>query len=148
MIDAWATYTDQAQYYDHLHLILYWSPMTHQSMESTRPLKVCGGTWHQDISSRSFKSCKFCKGPPSGNLEDKPTAQTHCYVPQTIPGLYMVCNNALIGGMCQSTIHMDDRTKGLPVEHCPKHHTSSTSLPSSHSLSWYHVFPRYAMSST
>ncbi|ROL49094.1 hypothetical protein DPX16_16709 [Anabarilius grahami] len=26
-------------------------------MDSTRPLKACCGIWHQDVSSRSFKSC-------------------------------------------------------------------------------------------
>ncbi len=48
----------------------------------------------------------------------------------------------LIGGTCQSNIHMEGRTQGLPAEHCPKNHTASTGLPSSHSASWCHVFPR------
>ena len=55
--------------------------------------------------------------------------------------LFMVCNNAEAGGTCQSHIHMDDRTRGFPVEHCPKHHTASASLPSSHNA-WCHVSPR------
>ncbi|ROL42056.1 hypothetical protein DPX16_19503 [Anabarilius grahami] len=29
-------------------------------MDSTRPLKVCCGIWHQDVSSRSFKSSAAC----------------------------------------------------------------------------------------
>lgn len=28
-------------------------------MDSTRPLKVCCAFWHQDVKSRSFKSCKL-----------------------------------------------------------------------------------------
>ncbi|KAK3558192.1 hypothetical protein QTP86_013436, partial [Hemibagrus guttatus] len=32
------------------------SALTHQGMDSTRSLKVCCGIWHQDVSSRSFKS--------------------------------------------------------------------------------------------
>lgn len=31
-------------------------------MDSTRPLKVFCGIWHQDVSSRSFKSCKLRGG--------------------------------------------------------------------------------------
>ena len=30
---------------------------------------------------------------------------------------------------------MDGRTPGFPAEHCPKHHTTSAGLPSSHSAS-------------
>ena len=37
-------------------------PLTCQSTESIRPLKVCCGIWHQDVSSRSFKSCKLQGG--------------------------------------------------------------------------------------
>ncbi|XP_051753758.1 rap guanine nucleotide exchange factor 4-like isoform X1 [Ctenopharyngodon idella] len=39
---------------------------------------------------------------------------------------------------------MDGRTKGFPAEHYPNHHTASAGLPSSHSASWCHVFPRPA----
>lgn len=38
----------------------------------------------------------------------------------------MVCNNANVGGTCQSNskgIHMDGRRQGFPAEHRPKHHT-------------------------
>ncbi|KAF7651609.1 hypothetical protein LDENG_00107270 [Lucifuga dentata] len=31
-------------------------------MDSTRPLKVSCSIWHQDVSSRSFKSCKLRGG--------------------------------------------------------------------------------------
>ncbi|KAK3536411.1 hypothetical protein QTP86_008881 [Hemibagrus guttatus] len=31
--------------------------LTHRGMDSTRALKVCCGIWHQNVSSRSFKSC-------------------------------------------------------------------------------------------
>ncbi|KAK3563080.1 hypothetical protein QTP86_016322, partial [Hemibagrus guttatus] len=47
-----------------------------------------------------------------------------------------------IGDMSQSNIYMDGRTQGFPAEHCPKHDTDSAGLPSSHSASWCHVFPR------
>ncbi|KAK3554138.1 hypothetical protein QTP70_019066, partial [Hemibagrus guttatus] len=33
-----------------------------QGMDSTRSLKVCYDIWHQDISSRSFNSCKLRGG--------------------------------------------------------------------------------------
>lgn len=33
----------------------------------------------------------------------------------------MVCHNAYVGATCQSNIHVDGRTHGLPAEHCPKH---------------------------
>ncbi|KAK3575593.1 hypothetical protein QTP86_031138 [Hemibagrus guttatus] len=33
--------------------------LTPRGMDSTRSLKVCCGIWHQDVSSRSFKSCKM-----------------------------------------------------------------------------------------
>ena len=56
--------------------------------------------------------------------------------------VYMVCNNAKVGGICQSNIHMGGRTQGFPPQHCPKHHTASAGLPSSRSASWRHVFPR------
>ena len=36
--------------------------LTHWDMDSTRPLKVCCGIWHQVVSSRSFKSCKLRDG--------------------------------------------------------------------------------------
>ncbi|KAK3544044.1 hypothetical protein QTP70_035055, partial [Hemibagrus guttatus] len=48
-----------------------------------------------------------------------------------------------VGGMCQSNIHMDGRTQRFQAEHCPKHPgTASAGMPSSHSASWCHVFPR------
>lgn len=37
-------------------------------MDSTRRLKECCGIWHQDVSSRSFKSCKLISRE-SGNHE-------------------------------------------------------------------------------
>ncbi len=60
--------------------------LTHWGTDSTRPLKVCCGIWHQNVSSRSFKSCKLqgwiglvCSAHPTdarldwdlGNLEAK-----------------------------------------------------------------------------
>jgi len=36
--------------------------LTRRGMDSTRPLKVCCGIWQQDVSSRSFKSCKLRGG--------------------------------------------------------------------------------------
>ncbi|MCJ8742356.1 hypothetical protein PDJAM_G00081160 [Pangasius djambal] len=36
--------------------------LTRQGMDSTTPLKVCCGIWHQAINSRSFKSCKLQAG--------------------------------------------------------------------------------------
>ncbi|MBN3306320.1 TULP3 protein, partial [Amia calva] len=36
--------------------ILQKRALTRRGMDSTRPLKACCGIWHQDISSRSFKS--------------------------------------------------------------------------------------------
>ena len=36
-------------------------------MDSTRPLKVCCGIWHQDVSSRSFMSCKLRGGALHGS---------------------------------------------------------------------------------
>ncbi|KAK3524418.1 hypothetical protein QTP70_027972, partial [Hemibagrus guttatus] len=33
--------------------------LTRRGMDSARSLKVCCGIWHQDVSSRSFKSCKL-----------------------------------------------------------------------------------------
>lgn len=33
--------------------------LSRRGMVSTDPLKVCWGIWHQDIRSRSFKSCKL-----------------------------------------------------------------------------------------
>ena len=56
--------------------------------------------------------------------------------------VYMVCNNAKVGGMCQSYIHMNGRTQSFPPQHCPKHYTASTTLPSSHNASRCPVFPR------
>ncbi|KAK3526022.1 hypothetical protein QTP70_012787 [Hemibagrus guttatus] len=35
-------------------------------MDSARSLKVCCGIWHQDVSSRSFKSCKLRGGASLG----------------------------------------------------------------------------------
>ena len=144
-------------------------------MDSTRRLKVCCGIWHQDVSSRSFKSCKFrggasmdrtCLSSTSNrcSLGSKSGEYSVCVcAPQTIPEplllcgtahhpaerghshqgigyhrVFMVCNNAYVGGTCQSSIHMDGRTQGFPAEHCPKHHT--TNLSSCHSASWSHVF--------
>ena len=59
-------------YIDHIHRsgITLWPPawycvsrpfaaiaaLTRWGMDSTRPLKVCCGIWHQDVSSRSFNS--------------------------------------------------------------------------------------------
>lgn len=46
-------------------LILYRSPLRPKpprpvkAFYSARPLKACCGIWHQDISSRSFNSCKL-----------------------------------------------------------------------------------------
>ena len=53
-----------------------------------------------------------------------------------------VCNNAKVDATCQSNIHMNGRTQGFPAEHCPKHHTASAGLPSSHTR-WCNVFPKY-----
>ena len=36
--------------------------LTHQGMDSSRPLEVCFGIWHQDVSSRFFKSSKLQGG--------------------------------------------------------------------------------------
>ncbi|KAK3506551.1 hypothetical protein QTP70_009032 [Hemibagrus guttatus] len=33
--------------------------LTRRGMDCTRSLKVCCGIWHQDVSSRSFKTCKL-----------------------------------------------------------------------------------------
>jgi len=40
--------------------------LTRGGMDSTRPLKVCCGVWHQDVSSRSFKSWKLRGGASMG----------------------------------------------------------------------------------
>ncbi|KAK3555190.1 hypothetical protein QTP86_010028 [Hemibagrus guttatus] len=37
-------------------------------MDSTRAMKVCCGIWHQDVSSRSFKSCRPLPPTPSSSL--------------------------------------------------------------------------------
>ena len=64
------------QPYIHRSGITYWPPakycagppfaaktaLTRWGMDSTRPLKVCCGIWHQDVSSRSFKSCMLQGG--------------------------------------------------------------------------------------
>ena len=87
-------------------------------MNSTRLLKVCCSIWHQDVSSRSFKSCKLrgrasmdrtvCPAHPTdawldrdlGNLEAKSTPHSFCFVaPATREYclhemVYIVCNNA------------------------------------------------------
>lgn len=39
---------------DH-YVFLHLSAITCHGMDSTRPVKVCCGIWHQDISNRSFK---------------------------------------------------------------------------------------------
>lgn len=61
-------------------------------MDSTSPLKVSCAIWHQDISGRSFRSCKFPAHPKDawldwdlGNWEAKSTPWILCHVPQTIP---------------------------------------------------------------
>ena len=36
--------------------------LTCRGMDSTRPLKVCCGIWHQAVSSTSFKSCRLRGG--------------------------------------------------------------------------------------
>ncbi|ROK35781.1 hypothetical protein DPX16_17524 [Anabarilius grahami] len=51
-------------------------------MDSTRPLKVPCGIWHQDLSSRSFKSCSLpirlglCHWPVA--IESPPKVQFSC----------------------------------------------------------------------
>ncbi|KAK3531622.1 hypothetical protein QTP70_025813 [Hemibagrus guttatus] len=50
----------RGQYYwevDVCNSTLYRIALTHRGMDFTRSLKVCCGIWHQDVSSRSFKSC-------------------------------------------------------------------------------------------
>ncbi len=75
------------------------SPLCCQSMDSTRPLNVSCGIWHQDISKTSFRSYKLqreasmdqiCWSSTShrcsiGNLETKATYSTLFHVPQIIP---------------------------------------------------------------
>ena len=56
--------------------------------------------------------------------------------------VHVVCNNAQVGGTCQSNIHMDGRPQDFLAGHCPKHHTASAGLPYSHSATRCHVFPR------
>lgn len=72
-----------------------------QGMNSTKHLKVCCGIWRQDISKRSFKSCKLqgvasmdqtCLSCTShrGSIrlrseEFGGQVNTHCCAPQTIP---------------------------------------------------------------
>lgn len=45
-------FTDQPQHENHVTK----TSLIHQSMDFTRPLKVCCSAWNQDVSSRSFKS--------------------------------------------------------------------------------------------
>ncbi|KAF4083858.1 hypothetical protein AMELA_G00122130 [Ameiurus melas] len=33
-------------------------------------------------------------------------------------GVYLVCNNVLVGGTCQSNIYMNAKTQGFPADHC------------------------------
>ncbi|KAK3541926.1 hypothetical protein QTP86_008181 [Hemibagrus guttatus] len=40
----------------HMTLFAAKTALTREGMDSTRSLKVCCGIWHQDVSSRSFKS--------------------------------------------------------------------------------------------
>lgn len=112
--------------------------LTSQGMNSTRPLKVYCGIWHQNVSSKSFKSCKLrggasidriCLSSTShtdircGNLEVKSTPWSLCPVPKPflnnslcIMVLYEVtaltkreCTWVKVGGSCQNNIHMIPR---------------------------------------
>lgn len=132
-----------------------------------RALKVCGGVWHQYVSS------SFCKqkGVVPAYLTDaqldrylrlvlfNPYLNHICFavgcvilLEQTtaIRGycfnerVYRVYNGALGGGTSQSSIHTNGRTQGFLPEHCLKNHNASTGLFSSQSASWCHVFPRLA----
>ncbi|KAK3570962.1 hypothetical protein QTP86_031236, partial [Hemibagrus guttatus] len=167
-----------------LFFLNFFKATNRRGMDSTRSPKVCCCIWHQDASSRSFKSCKFrgeasmdrtCLsstshrysiGLRSGEFGGqhlklvvvviKPFLKHFCFVARCIillkeetaireysfnERVYMVCNNAQVGGTCQSNIHMDGRTQGFPAEHYPKHDAAFAGSPSSHSASWCHVFP-------
>ena len=57
-------YTDQPYLHDHLPNIVLVPFCCQNSPDPSRhgALKVCCGIWHQDVSSRSFKSCKLQGG--------------------------------------------------------------------------------------
>ncbi|KAF7656706.1 hypothetical protein LDENG_00037350 [Lucifuga dentata] len=122
-------------------------------MDSTRPLKVSCGIWHQDVNSRFFKSCKFGGGASmdqtcfsstshrcsigltlgefGGQVELfvmflKPFLNNFCSVAGHVillkeaaaireyrchEGVDLVSNNVLVGGTCQSNIHMNAAPK-------------------------------------
>ena len=133
-------------------------------MDSTRSLKVCCGIWHQDVGSRSFRSCKLWGGASmdwtclsntshrsstglrsgefggqvntSNSLLCSSNHLDHfCFVPWhiillreaqpsgitvSIERVYMVCNNALVSGKCQSYSHTDGGSQGFPSRTLPK----------------------------
>ena len=79
---------------------------THRGTESTRPLKMCCGIWHQDVSSRSFKSCKLWGGA-SIDRTCLSSASHRCsiglrsgefgacaFALQTIPEPFLLCDTA------------------------------------------------------
>lgn len=51
------------------------------ALTPTRPIMVCCGIWHQNISSTSFKSCTVsCKSEPSWTRLDCPAHSTHAWL--------------------------------------------------------------------
>ncbi|KAG9351058.1 hypothetical protein JZ751_024948 [Albula glossodonta] len=95
-----------------------------RGMASTRPLKVCGGIWHQDISSRSFKSCKM-RGGASMDRTCLSSPSHRCSI-----------------GLRSGEFGMDWVRIGLPFG--PDADRGPDFEKPGHSASWCLVFPRQA----
>ncbi|KAK3535400.1 hypothetical protein QTP70_012829 [Hemibagrus guttatus] len=80
--------------------------MTRRAMDSTRSLKVCCGIWHQDVSSRSFKSSLIDSGSALNLIhQDSPTTFNIPVQPCNPPLKVNTVNNKPIGdGIIQQTL--------------------------------------------
>ena len=127
--------------------------LTHWIVDSTRPMKVCCGIWHQHLSRRSFKSCKVWVGASmdwiclastshrcsiglrSGDpKEAKSTPQSRCCAPQTIPEPFLLCC------MVRYPAERGHSHQGIGQNQSQQNIAQSitlppTSMPSSHSAS-------------
>lgn len=143
--------------------------LTSWGMDSTRPLKLYCGIWHQDISSKSFKSYKMWGGDfteiwgiwrPGQHFEHLVmffnSFLGHLFgsVTESIILLKeaaaiskcsrheLGCYKVWVGGTCQRKFHMNARTQGFPTEHCLEHYTASVGLASFHSAYSFALSPR------